>query len=44
MSGASGGMKPGFRDLKWGDGPGPQMEVLDEHAEAKVVDASACPK
>jgi len=34
-SGASGGMKPGFRDLKWGDGPGPRMEVLDDHAEAK---------
>lgn len=33
--GASGGMKPGFRDLKWGDGPGPRMEVLDEHDEAK---------
>ena len=34
-SGASGGMKPGFRGLKWGDGPEPRMEVLDEHAEAK---------
>ena len=33
--GASGGMKPGFRDLKWGDGPGPRMEVLDEQAVAK---------
>ena len=34
-SGASGGMRPGFRELKWGDGPGPKMEVLDDHAEAK---------
>jgi hypothetical protein len=34
-SGASGGMKPGFRGLKWGDGPAPRMEVLDEHTESK---------
>jgi hypothetical protein len=33
--GASGGMKPGFRDFKWGDVPAPGMEVLDERAEAK---------
>ena len=32
---ASGGMKPGFRDFKWGGVPVPRMEVLDEHAESK---------
>ena len=32
---ASGGMKPGFRDFKWGGAAVPQMEVLDEHAESK---------
>ena len=31
----SGGMKPGFRDFKWGGAAAPQMEVLDEHAESK---------
>ena len=29
--GASGGMKAGFRDMKWGDQPPKEMEVLDEH-------------
>lgn len=33
--GASGGMKPGFRDLKWGDQPRKDMETLDEQGEAK---------
>jgi hypothetical protein len=33
--GASGGMKAGFRDLKWGDQPRADMEVLDEQAEQK---------
>ena len=33
--GATGGMKPGFRDFKWGDAPTKGMEVLDEHAESK---------
>jgi hypothetical protein len=33
--GASGGMKPGFRDMKWGDQPPKEMEVLDEQAEQK---------
>ncbi|HEX7670629.1 MAG TPA: hypothetical protein VF395_13640 [Polyangiaceae bacterium] len=32
---SSGGMKPGFRDFKWGDLPTPRMEVLDDHAESK---------
>ncbi|MEO8586202.1 MAG: hypothetical protein ABI584_08570 [Acidobacteriota bacterium] len=32
---ASGGMKPGFRDFKWGSAAVPDMEVLDEHAESK---------
>lgn len=32
---ASGGMKPGFRDFKWGDAPVERMEVLDEHVESK---------
>jgi len=32
---ASGGLKSGFRDFKWGDAPAPGMEVLDEHAGAK---------
>lgn len=32
---ASGGMKPGFRDFKWGGAPVERMEVLDEHAESK---------
>jgi len=32
---SSGGMKPGFRDFKWGDLPAPRMEVLDDHAESK---------
>ncbi len=32
---AAGGMKPGFRDFKWGDVPAPRMEVLDEHADSK---------
>lgn len=31
----SGGMKPGFRDFKWGGAAAPHMEVLDEHAESK---------
>jgi len=33
--GASGGMKAGFRDMKWGDQPREDMEVLDEQAEQK---------
>jgi hypothetical protein len=33
--GASGGMKAGFRDLKWGDQPPPEMDVLDEQGEQK---------
>ncbi|MCM3876660.1 MAG: hypothetical protein NEA02_09600 [Thermoanaerobaculia bacterium] len=32
---ATGGMKPGFRDFKWGSVPAPHMETLDEHAESK---------
>ncbi len=32
---ASGGMKPGFRDFKWGDVPTKAMVVLDEHNESK---------
>ncbi len=32
---ASGGMKPGFRDFKWGGVPVAHMEVLDDHAESK---------
>ncbi len=31
----SGGMKPGFRDFKWGGAAVPQMEVLDDHTESK---------
>jgi hypothetical protein len=34
-SGASGGLKPGFRDLRWGDPPKPTMEVLDEQGPEK---------
>ena len=33
--GVTSGMKPGFRDFKWGDAPTPRMQVLDEHAESK---------
>jgi hypothetical protein len=33
--GVTSGMKPGFRDFKWGDVPTPRMQVLDEHAESK---------
>lgn len=33
--GASGGMKPGFREMKWGDQPRKEMETLDEHGEEK---------
>jgi hypothetical protein len=32
---ASGGMKPGFRNFRWGDAPAKGMEVLDDHAGAK---------
>jgi hypothetical protein len=28
-------MKPGFRELKWGDQPGKDMETLDEQGEEK---------
>jgi hypothetical protein len=31
----TGGMKPGFRDFKWGSVPVKHMEVLDEHNESK---------
>lgn len=34
--GASGGMKAGFRDMKWGDQAPKEMEVLDEQAEQKL--------
>lgn len=34
-SGASGGLKGGFRDMKWGDQPVKEMEVLDDHSEEK---------
>lgn len=33
--GASGGMKPGFRGMKWGDQPREDMETLDEQGEEK---------
>ncbi len=33
--GASGGLKPGFRDMKWGDQPRKEMEVLDDRGEEK---------
>ena len=33
--GASGGLKAGFRDMKWGDQPHPDMEVLDDVGEEK---------
>lgn len=33
--GASGGLKAGFRDMKWGDAPRKEMEVLDEVGEEK---------
>ncbi len=33
--GASGGLKPGFREMKWGDAPRKDMEVLDEVGEEK---------
>ena len=29
------GLKPGFREMKWGDQPPKDAEVLDEHAEEK---------
>ena len=32
---AGGGMKPGFRDFKWGSHPAPHMEVLEEQMESK---------
>lgn len=31
----SGGLKPGFRDLKWGDGPTATMVFLDERADGE---------
>ncbi len=33
--GASGGLKAGFREMKWGDAPRKEMEVLDEVGEEK---------
>ncbi len=33
--GASGGLKAGFRDMKWGDQPLKDMEVLDDRVEEK---------
>jgi hypothetical protein len=33
--GASGGLKSGFREMKWGDQPRKEMEVLDERGEEK---------
>ena len=33
--GASGGLKAGFREMKWGDQPRPEMEVLDDHGDEK---------
>ncbi len=33
--GASGGLKAGFREMKWGDQPHKDMEVLDDHGEEK---------
>jgi hypothetical protein len=34
--GASGGMKAGFRELKWGDHPQKDMETLEEQGEEKL--------
>jgi hypothetical protein len=33
--GASGGMKAGFRDLKWGDHPAKDMQVIEEEGDEK---------
>jgi hypothetical protein len=33
--GASGGLKAGFRDMKWGDQPHKDMEVLDDLGDEK---------
>ena len=34
--GASGGLKAGFRDMKWGDQPKKEMEVLEDRGEEKL--------
>jgi len=39
--GATGGMKPGFRDFKWGDQPRKDMETLDEQGEDKFCHLQA---
>ena len=33
--GAGGGLKPGFREMKWGDQPRKDMDVLDDRGDEK---------